>query len=69
MMTESRNSNSNSAHYTKVLQRNNYYSVAHTKGGAVAGVAGRTAYRQEFERDYGPDLDESLDVTESGHEP
>jgi hypothetical protein len=64
-MTESRNSE----HYTKVPQRKNYYSVARTKGGAAAAVAGRTAYRQEFQRDYGPDLDESLDETESGHEP
>jgi hypothetical protein len=31
-------------------------------------AAGRTAYRDEFERDFGPDLDEPLDVTESGHE-
>lgn len=64
-MTESRNTE----HYTKVPQRKNYYSVASTKGGAVAALAGRRIYREEFERDYGPDLDESLDVTESGHEP
>ena len=38
------------------------------KGGAAAAVAGRTAYREEFQRDDGPDLDESLDGTESGHE-
>jgi hypothetical protein len=43
--------------------------VASTKGRAAAAVAGRTAYREEYPRDYyGPDLDESLDGTESGHE-
>jgi hypothetical protein len=34
-----------------------------SKGGAAA-VAGRSAYRQDYERDYGPDLDEWLDATE-----
>jgi hypothetical protein len=36
-------------------------------GGAWA-VAGRTAYREEFHRDYGPDADEQLDSTESERE-
>jgi hypothetical protein len=63
-MTEPRNSE----HHTKEHQQKNYYSVASTKGGAVAAVAGRSAYRQEFERNYGPDLDESLDGNESGRE-
>lgn len=34
-------------------------------GGAPAG---RTAYREEYQCDHGPDLDEPLDQTESGHE-
>ena len=63
-MTESRNSE----HHTKVRQQKHYYGVASTKGGAVAAVAGRRTYREEFQRDYGPDLDESLDGTESRHE-
>jgi hypothetical protein len=29
---------------------------------------GRTPYREEYRRNYGPDLDESLDGTESWHE-
>ena len=54
--------------HTKVRRQKKYYGVASTKGGAAA-VAGRTAYREEYQRDYyGPDLDESLDGTESGHE-
>jgi hypothetical protein len=36
-------------------------------GGAWA-VAGRTAYREEFHRDYGPDADEQLDSVESERE-
>ena len=64
IMTEPRNSE----HHRKVHQEKAYYGVASTKGGAAAAVAGRTAYRQEFQRNYGPDLDESLDGTESGHE-
>ena len=63
-MTEPRSSE----HRTKVHQENTHYGVASPSGGAWAVVAGRTAYREEFQRDYGPDLDESLDVTESGHE-
>jgi len=35
-----------------------------TKGGA-AWIAGRSSYRQDYQRDYGPDLDEWLDATES----
>ena len=56
-----------SERHTKVQQQKKYYGVASMKGGARA-AAGRTAYREEYQRDYGPDLDESLDVTESGHE-
>jgi hypothetical protein len=61
-MTESRSSE----YHTKVHQQEKYYGVASTKGGAAAAVAGRTAYRGEFQRNYGPDLDESLDGTETG---
>jgi hypothetical protein len=56
-------------HHAKVRKENAYHGAAHTKHGAgVATAAGRTAYREEFERNYGPDLDEPLDGTESGHE-
>ena len=63
-MTEPRNSE----HHTKVHQQRKYHGVASTKGGAAAAVAGRRAYREEFQRDYGPDLDESLVGNESGPE-
>ena len=53
--------------HTKVHRQKKYYGVASTKGGAAA-VAGRTAYREEYQRDYGPDLDEPLDGTESAQE-
>ena len=36
--------------------------------GTAAAIAGQTAYRQEYRRDYGPDLDESLDGTEAWYE-
>jgi hypothetical protein len=62
-MTEPRNSE----HHTKVHQEKTYHGVASTKGGAGAAV-GRIAYREDYQRDYGPDLDELLDGTESGHE-
>jgi hypothetical protein len=58
----------NSEDHTKARQEATYHSEASTKGGGGAVVTGRTAYRQEFERDYGPDLDEPLDGIESGHE-
>jgi hypothetical protein len=53
--------------HTKVRRQKKYYGIASTKGGAAA-VAGRTAYREEYQRDYGPDLDEPLDGTESAQE-
>jgi hypothetical protein len=59
-MTEPRSS----AHHTKIHRPEKYYDVASAKDGAAA--AGRGTYREEFQRDYGPDLDESLDGTESG---
>jgi hypothetical protein len=62
-MTASRNSE----YHTKVHQEKPYHGVAGTKNGAGA-AAGRTAYREEYQRDYGPDPDEPLDRTESGYE-
>jgi hypothetical protein len=62
-MTEPRNG----AHHTKVHQEETYHGLARAKGGAES-PAGRTAYREEYQRDYGPDLDEPLDGIESGHE-
>jgi len=41
------------------------YAPGKVRGGAVAG---RAAYREEYIRDHGPDLDEWLDGTESGRE-
>jgi hypothetical protein len=43
------------------------YAAGKVRGGAVA-VAGRAAYRDEYMRDHGPDLDEWLDGTESGRQ-
>jgi hypothetical protein len=43
------------------------YDPSKAMGGAAA-VAGRAAYREEYLRDHGPDLDERLDGTESGQE-
>lgn len=45
-----------------------YHRETSAKGGAVRVTAGRSAYREEFQRNYGPDLDEALDSVESGHE-
>ena len=36
--------------------------------GAVGAPAGRSAYRDDCQRDYGPDLDEPFDEIESGSE-
>jgi hypothetical protein len=41
------------------------YAPGKVRGSAVAG---RAAYRDEYLRDHGPDLDEWLDGTESGQE-
>jgi hypothetical protein len=41
--------------------------VASQKGGAWA-TAGRTVYREEFQRDYGADLDDLLNGPEPQHE-
>jgi hypothetical protein len=41
------------------------YAPGKVTGGALPG---RAAYRNEYMRDHGPDLDEWLDGTESGQE-
>ena len=64
IMTELRNR----AHHTNARQQEKYYGVTSAKGGAAVAEAGKSAYREEFQFDYGPDLDESLDGTESGRE-
>ncbi len=61
-MTEPRSSRQ---HTTGRLQET-HDGAATPKREAVS--TGRAAYREEFQRDYGPDLDESLDRTESGQE-
>ncbi len=58
----------NSEHHTKVHQERTYHGETSTKGGGGGVATGKTAYREEYERDYGPDLDEPLDGTESGRE-
>lgn len=63
-MTEPRNSE----HRTKLHEAKTYRPVASIKDSSVSVVAGRTAYREEHQRDYGPDRDEPLDGTESWHE-
>jgi hypothetical protein len=57
----------NSEHRTKAYQEDAYQGVASTKDGARV-AAGRTAYREEFQRDYGPDADEASDGTETRYE-
>ena len=44
------------------------HEAARAKRRAGILAAAATVYREEFTRDIGPDLDEPLDVTESGHE-
>ena len=63
-MTEQRNSE----HRAKIHGQDRTYGVAIANGGAEVALAGRTAYQEEYQHDRGPDLDESLDGTESGHE-
>jgi hypothetical protein len=63
IMTEPKSSE----HHAKAVGGNTYRGSASPNGGVWA-VAGRTAYRDEFQPDYGPDPDERLDSNESGHE-
>jgi hypothetical protein len=63
-MTEPRSSE----HQMKVHQERTYHGVTSAKGGAGPVAAGRTAYREEYQRDYGPDLDEPLNRAELGPE-
>ena len=63
-MTEPRNSE----HHTTVHQEQMYRGVISAKDGAGPLAAGRTSYREEYQCDYGPDLDEPLDGNESGRE-
>lgn len=58
----------NSEHRTKIHQQDRSYGIAIANVGAAVALAGRTAYQEEYQRDRGPDLDESLDGIESGHE-
>jgi hypothetical protein len=55
-------------HHARVHQERTYHGVTSAKDGAGPMAAGRTAYREEYQRDYRPDLDEPLDRAESGHE-
>ena len=63
-MTEQRKSE----HRTKIHQQDRSYGVASANGSAAVALGGRTAYREEYQLDRGPDLDESLDGIESARE-
>jgi len=56
----------NSEHRAKTREES--YRGSATAGRDVWAVAGRTAYREEFHPNYGPDSDERPDATESGNE-
>lgn len=57
-----------SEQHTKEWQPMSYHREPRATGGAVPVRTGRSAYREEFQRNYGPDLDEALDRVESGLE-
>jgi hypothetical protein len=59
---------SDSERHTKIHQEKTYHDIAITKDSAGPMAAGRTTYREEYQCNYGPDLDEPVDGTESGHE-
>lgn len=63
-MTQPRNSD----HRTKIHPQDRSYGVASANVSAAVALTGRAAYREEYQPDRGPDLDESLDGIESGHE-
>jgi len=55
-------------HYTKAEQNKARHAASQATRRAGGLAAAGTVYREEFQRDVGPDLDEPLDVTESGRE-
>lgn len=68
-MTESRNREQ----HTRLRQPTTYPREASAnetgaKGSGKRVAAGRSIYQEEFQRNHGPDLDEALDVVESGNE-
>jgi hypothetical protein len=63
-MTETRKSRP----YPKADSDKGRHEPARAKRRAGVLAAAATVYRGEFERDFGPNPDEPLDVTESGHE-
>jgi hypothetical protein len=54
--------------YPKMDSDKGRLEAARAKRRAGVLAAAAAVYREEFARDFGPDLDEPLDVTESGHE-
>jgi hypothetical protein len=62
-MTEPRSS----PQHSMARQKNAYVDLA-SRNVDLWAIAGRTTYREEFHRDYGPDADEQIDGTESGRE-
>ena len=63
-MTETRKSRL----HQKVDWDKGRHEAARAKRRAGILAAGATVYREEFQSDVGPDLDEPVDVTESGRE-
>ena len=45
-----------------------FRALSETQDESKAAAVGRTAYREEYERDRGPDADEWVDAAESGNE-
>jgi len=58
----------NSKHQAGSQQEKQFRGAGSGKAVAGAVAAGRSAYRDEYECDHGPDLDEPLDGNESGIE-
>ncbi len=63
-MTESRKS----PYHPKEYKEKSQHAAARALRRTGAVSTGAAAYREEFGRDYGADLDEPLDATESGKE-
>jgi hypothetical protein len=58
-------------HRPKASEERTYHAIVSPSGGAndaVGAPAGRSAYRDDYQRDHGPDLDEPFDEIESVHE-